>query len=181
MSLSALDLVIVVVIAGSALLSLFRGFMYEFVSLASWLGAIWVATTYAGTVAPWLPAAMDDVQFGLGGTELQLANLRTAVAFVLLLVTVLILGAVVNRVLARFVLGGSLSLMDRLLGLGFGVLRGVLIVVILILAAGLTRFPQTPWWSESHLVGTFEPLAVWVVDKLPEEYKAYFSWRPQAG
>lgn len=180
-SLSALDLVIVVLIAGSALLSLFRGFVSEFVSLASWLVAVWVATRYAGVVAPWLPEAMDDVQFGLGGTELQVANLRTGVAFALLLVATLIVGAVVNRVLTRFVLGGSLSLMDRLLGLGFGVLRGVVIVVILVLAAGLTRFPQTPWWADSRLVGTFEPLAVWVVGKLPERYESYFSWGLDTG
>jgi len=181
MSLSALDLVIVVLIAASALLSLFRGFLYEFVSLLSCLSAIWVATRYAGRVAPWLPAAMDDVQFGLGATELQLTNLRAGVAFALLLVAVLILGGVVNRALSRWVLGGSLSLMDRVLGLGFGVLRGGLIVVILIVVAGLTPLPQTSWWSDSRLVGSFEPAAVWLVRRLPGEYGAYFLWDRRPG
>lgn len=181
LSLSAIDLLIVGLIAVSAVLSLYRGFLSEFVSLAAWVVAIWVATAYSVKVAPWLPAAIDEIQFSLGGTAVQLANLRTGVAFVLLLVAVLIMGAIVNHLLSRFVLGGSLSLMDRALGLGFGVLRGGIIVVILILAAGLTRFPETPWWSESDLVGTFEPFAVWVVDQLPDGCGEYFSFGPRAG
>lgn len=177
--MSWIDVLIVGVIAGSALISLYRGFIYEFVALATWVLAIWLAVTYGGHAASWLPESMDRLTLNIGESEVRLVNLRVGVAFVGVMVTVLILGAVANHLLDRYMLRRSLGLMDRVLGLGFGVLRGAAVVVILVVAAALTRFPETPWWTESRLIQPFESVAVWIIDRLPRRYGTYFSLGPE--
>jgi membrane protein required for colicin V production len=39
---------------------------------------------------------------------------------------------------------------DRTLGAVFGVLRGVLILLVLVVMAGLTGLDQAPWWQEAR-------------------------------
>ena len=63
----------------------------------------------------------------------------------------------------------GLSGTDRLLGLIFGIVRGVLGVVILLLLAGLTPLPQESWWEASVLVDCFKPAVVWLQSLLPED------------
>ena len=80
--------------------------------------------------------------------------------------------------LARIAFDGLLHALEQLrqhklrtfltlLGMVFGVARGALLVCALVLLAGLTPFPQDPWWQDSVLVPYFEELALWLKDLLP--------------
>jgi membrane protein required for colicin V production len=171
-----IDVLIVVVVVVSALISLFRGFLKEFVSLLTWVVAIWLAIRYSERLAGLLPASLDQAKFSLGETGLAISNLRVGLAFVLVVIAVLILGAVLNYLIGILVTRGSLSLVDRGLGVMFGVMRGAVIVVILVLAAGLTRLPQTPGWHDARLLPPFQQGAVWVMRHLPGRYAGYFSY-----
>jgi membrane protein required for colicin V production len=171
-----IDVLIVVVVALSALISLFRGFLKEFISLLTWVVAIWLAIRYSDRLAGLLPASLDQAQLSLGDTGLAISNLRVGLAFVLVVIAVLVLGAVLKHLIAMAVTRGSLSLVDRGLGVIFGVMRGAAIVVILVLAAGLTRLPQTPWWHDARLLPPFQKGALWVIRHLPSGYADYFSY-----
>ncbi|MCG6869352.1 MAG: CvpA family protein [Gammaproteobacteria bacterium] len=175
--MSWLDAGIVGIIALSALVSVFRGFVREFIALATWIIALWLAFAYSGALAPLLPASMDEADLALGETQVTVRNLRVGIVFTLIVVLTLIVGAVLNYVIGRYLMRGSLNLADRGLGLIFGVVRGVIIVVVLVMAGGLTRFPETPWWQDSTLVDHFEAIAFRVIERLPDKYAEYFSFR----
>jgi len=58
----------------------------------------------------------------------------------------------------------------------FGAARGVLLVAVLVLLAGLTPLPREGWWLASDLVGYFQELAYWLRDLLPPEFADYFHY-----
>jgi membrane protein required for colicin V production len=173
---TAADVAIVTIIVISALLGLLRGFVKEAVALVTWVAAIWLAMVFSGTVAAWLPTALERATFSLGGTDFEIRNLRLGLAFILLIVGTLIAGAIINHLLSRITKAQVLKSTDRALGAVFGVARGAAIVVILVLAAGLTLAPQTDWWQASRLMPPFERGAQRVLDLLPPAIAEHFSF-----
>jgi len=162
MTMAWIDVVILGLIALSAILSLFRGFVREALALASWLIALWIAMTFYEDLAVWLAQQIQAQWF-------QTAMAQKVTAFALLFVCVLLLGTLVNYLVSKLVDRTGLTGTDRMLGIIFGVARGALIVALLVLFAGLTPMPQDPWWQDSQLIGYFEQLAMWMRDFLPAE------------
>lgn len=151
------DVVILVVVGLSAFISLLRGFLREAVSLAGWILAIWVALSYTDEVASLL------------ADHVEAASIRQGIAFVALFVSVLIGTALANYLLGLLVDKTGLTGTDRVLGVVFGIARGVLVVVILVVLAGLTDVPQDPWWQESMLLPRFEIIALDLKSVLPPD------------
>ncbi|GAB5414104.1 MAG: CvpA family protein [Congregibacter sp.] len=117
---NAFDWVVLVILALSALLSLWRGFAREAVSLASWV----VAFIAANLLAMSLAEAIGDLIANRTG--------RYIVAWVLVFVVVLVTGSLLARMFAKLMKVTGLSVLDRLLGTVFGLLRGALIVMALV-------------------------------------------------
>ena len=154
------DLAIIVILLLSALIGIFRGFVKEMISLASWGAAFWVSFAYAGPLAVMLPRGIDE------------ATLRTAIAFLTLFIVTLIVGGLVNLLVVKIVRQTGLSGMDRSLGLVFGCVRGAFIVAMLVLLAGFTTLPQDPAWRASRLRVHFESAAGVMQGWLPEDIAA---------
>ncbi len=158
------DYLIIGILLLSALLSLIRGFVREAFSLAVWLLAFWVAWSFfralAVQLAPWI------------GTP----SVRLGLAFAVLLLVTLVVGGLINFLLVRLIERTGLSGTDRLVGMVFGLARGVLLVTVLVLLAGLTPMPQDPWWRESQLVPYFEELALWLRELLPQDIADRFQY-----
>lgn len=161
-TLTYIDFIILGVVLVSALISVLRGFVKEAISLASWVLAFWVSATFAGKLSQLLAGALTVVQ------------LRLAISFVILFLATLLVGGLANYLVSSLVSRSGLSGTDRALGVVFGVLRGVVVVAVLSLLAGLTTLTQAPAWSESLLVEYFQVLAVWIRDHLPEEVARNF-------
>jgi membrane protein required for colicin V production len=176
MNMSWLDIVIVLVIFISALMGVARGFVKEAVSVITWVAAAWLAVMFAGDVAAMLPQALERAAFSLGGTDFEIRNLRLGIAFVLLVVAALIVGATVNLLLAKVTRARVVKGADRLLGLAFGIVRGAAIIVIMVLVAGLTRAPLSDWWHAARLLPPFEQTAIRIVELLPADIARHFSW-----
>ena len=156
------DFAILAIILLSALISLLRGFVKESISLATWILALWVSVTFHGKLATLLPESVHNEQ------------LRAAVAFAALFLMTLLVGGLANFLLSTFVSRSGLSGTDRALGMVFGVLRGVVVVAVLVLLAGLTPITQDGWWQEAYLVQYFETVAVWIKDYLPDDISRNF-------
>ena len=157
MAFAWIDVVIIALIALSAILSLFRGFVKEAVALVTWLVALWVAMAFyedlAAILSQWI----------------SLPSAQRITAFAVLFICVLLLGAIVNFLASKLVNKTGLTGTDKLLGIVFGVARGGVIVAILVLLAGLTPLPQDPWWQDSQMLGYFQELAMWMRSYLPNE------------
>lgn len=158
------DFVLIGIISVSLLISLVRGFVREALSLAAWVLAFWVSWTFFRELAvhlePWV----------------SVPSLRLGLAFAVLLLVTLILGAMVNFLISQLVERTGLTGTDRLLGMFFGVARGVVLVAILVLLAGLTPIPNDPWWQESRLIPYFQELAVWLRGFLPVDVAKMFNY-----
>lgn len=142
------DGVILVVIATSALLSLRRGFTREAFSLASWLAAFLIARLFG----PGLEMMLEN--------SIETPSARAAVAFGLLFAATLVVGALINHLIGELVRVTGLTSTDRIFGMVFGAVRGVLLVVVLI-AIGRHLFAADHWWQESMLVPQFAVLEDW--------------------
>lgn len=140
-----LDLIFLGIIAVSVLISLVRGFVREVVSILVWVAAFWLALRYSDTLAARLEPFIAS------------PTIRLVAAFAGLFVITLLLGALVNYLAGQLVGRTGLSGTDRTLGVVFGGLRGVAIVALLVLAAGLTALPGERWWQESVLATRMQP------------------------
>lgn len=159
-----IDLAIIALVVLSALLSLFRGFIKEALALASWLVALWVSMIFYEDLAVVLSQWIAE------------PSIQNIAAFSILFIGVLLLGALVNYLTSKLVVKTGLALTDRMLGVVFGVARGLIIVAILVLFAGLTPMPQDSWWQSSQLIGYFQEFAMWMREYLPEDISENISY-----
>ena len=132
------DLTLLAILAVSVLMGLWRGFVFEIVSLVGWLVAYVAANLFGPQFAQSLPVGDLASPVRLWGGY--------AVVFVL----VLIACGLLARLLRALVAATPLSVVDRLLGALFGVARGVLILVIVATLVTLSPFAHSSSWRESR-------------------------------
>jgi membrane protein required for colicin V production len=149
------DIAIVAVVLISTIVSLIRGFVREVLSLAVWIAAFWVAIRYAEALS---------VQFA---AQVSTPSVRMGLAFAVLFLTTLLIGALINYLIFQLVDRTGLSGTDRFVGMFFGAARGVALVALLVLLAGMTPVTGDPWWHDSQLLPHFEKLALWLKGFLP--------------
>ncbi len=96
------------------------------------------------------------------------ATLGALLGFLLVFVGVLAIGWIVGLILSSAVRASGLGPADRALGAIFGIARGVIIVLVVVILAGLTPLPREPFWREAVLSGPFETAALALRQFLPE-------------
>jgi membrane protein required for colicin V production len=144
------DYLILGVLAFSMLLGLFRGFVREAIALLSWLGGLWLAWRYAPLLEPLFRGAVSEP-----------ASMWIARAAIV--VSVLIVGWLLAAMLGYFLRHSALSVMiDRLLGMFFGVVRGAVVVAVVVLLAQFAQLQQTKWWQRSTLLPYAAECAGWI-------------------
>lgn len=140
------DWAIIVVFLISAGFGLIRGMVREAVSLATWVAVILFGRMMAPQVSEiLLPYVEQD-------------SVRLFIAFACIGILVMMLGSVVSKIANKVVSATGLGGFNRLLGLIFGALRGVAILVIVIAIASLTSLTQEPWWAGSEFIPVLEDL-----------------------
>jgi membrane protein required for colicin V production len=138
------DWVIIAILGISSLISLKRGFVKEALSLAIWLIAFAVASWFGPRLSPLLTPYLDT------------PSLRQMAAFAGLFIATLVVGSAVNYLLSTLIKATGLSGTDRMLGVLFGLLRGLIIVMILVLyVPKLVPVNEDLWWQESSLIPNF--------------------------
>jgi membrane protein required for colicin V production len=158
------DYAIIAILVVSAGISVLRGFLREAISLLGWVLAFWLALTFA-----------DDVS-GLFARYVVQPSIRHALAFFTIVVATLVITAIVMYFVRLIVDKTEITGTDRALGIVFGIARGIVIVAILVLFAGLTALPKDPWWRESTFLPHFQVLAVELQSLLPPEVASLFNY-----
>jgi membrane protein required for colicin V production len=136
--LSAIDWIVLAVLALSMLVGVWRGIAREVLSLLGWVAAFWVAQMEAPRVAHWLPMT--------GSSDM----LRYAAGFVVAFLAVLILSSLLAWVVRKFLSAVGLGPLDRLLGGVFGLLRGWVVLLALTVVVSMTPMAQSPAWLQAH-------------------------------
>jgi len=163
-SLNWFDVVIVGILTLSIIISFFRGFLREAISLLTWVVAVLVALKFAGPLSS---------EFS---NHLESASLRYLISFVLLFVIVLIIGAVINLIIKVLVEKVGIGFFDRVLGVIFGAARGILAVTIMLMLLSVGTMQQKPWYAGSQLAPQFSPLVTWLKGFIPEKMRQVQSW-----
>ncbi|EDP45799.1 CvpA family protein [Rickettsiella grylli] len=150
-----IDYTIIAIIALSVLISVMRGFVREVISLVIWVAAIAVSFIFYRYIADLL------VNF------IHSDSARLVISFVGLFLVTLVLGMLINYLISQLVANTGLSGTDRVLGIIFGISRGILVVVLLMMLIRLTPFAKEETWQESVLVPHFQALEDWLRSFLP--------------
>jgi len=139
------------------LLSVIRGLVREVLALSAWVIAFLVANLLAGEAASWLPASVEGETW------------RLLAAFIGVFVLVLVAMSLLAIGVSKLVKSAGLGLEDRLLGGVFGLARGMLVVMIIVLLAGLTSLPRQAVWRNAVLSDPLVGLAGQVKPWLPAD------------
>ena len=133
------DYLVLFVLVSSVVISTLRGLVKEILSLLGWIVAFIVANAYGARLGPLLPDMIP------GETT------RLMVAFVLLFLGVRILMGLLSLALGALIEASGMSLADRGLGGLFGLARGIVIVLAVVILCGMTAIPRQPFWQEAML------------------------------
>jgi membrane protein required for colicin V production len=131
------DLALLAVFGLSVLIGLWRGFVFEIVSLLGWLVAFVIANSAGPFLADILPS----------GNEPQV---RLWLAYVGVFVAILLTCTLLARMLRALVSATPLSFVDHLLGGVFGAARGVLVCVVVATLVMLSPYATSTTWKSSH-------------------------------
>ena len=144
------DWTIVAILVVSSLIGLKRGFVKEALSLVCWVAAFVVAMTFHEALGSLL---VDTV---------PTPSVRELLAFGVLFAATLVVGAMVNYLLGELIRLTGLSGTDRLFGMVFGLARGAVVVLaILLLVPAVVPVNQDAWWHQSLVIPHFLAMEDW--------------------
>ena len=152
--MTGFDFAVIAILLVSSLFGCWRGLVYEVLSLAGWPIAFVLSRLFAGSVAPMMPGTQEAM--------------RLAVAYTVVFVATLIVWGVLVWLLAKLVKSIGLGWLDGVLGGLFGVLRGVLVILVLVWLAGLTHIPEQSFWRTAQTSKTAEDFALLTKAWLPD-------------
>lgn len=143
--MSALDVFVILLLGGGAVIGFVRGFVHEVLSLLAWIAGIAMLKLFH-----------SQLQGGLGGligTDAGAAVLAFALLFLPTFILVKLLARSLGRSTRRSVLGP----VDRVLGGGFGMLKGLIGATLFFLLANLAtdlvysaQAERPAWMTESR-------------------------------
>ena len=159
--MSPLDWVFVAVLVVSFLLGAWRGLVYEVLSVMSWIAAFIVAQWQAPRVAGMLE---------LGGSG---QSVRYAAAFVVVFIAVVFAGGLLAWLIKKLVEAVGLRPIDRVLGAGFGLIRGAVLLLALAVVINMSPLKREVWWTESKGADVATAALKEMKPVLPERFGHY--------
>lgn len=163
--MNELDYAIIAIALVSVAIGAWRGAIREIINIAAWVVAFILAHAFSADLAPYFADWIAEPVY------------RTALSWLVIFVAVLIFASLLASLLSELVRKLGLSGLDRVLGAIIGVLRGGLVIVVLALAAGMTKFPQSALWKNAALTPPIEFAALYARALLPPSLAAKIFYR----
>lgn len=155
--MTVVDIVVLAIVGVSVVYGVFRGLVREVLALVAWVAAFLIANLLAPSAVNLLPRTMASEEILL------------LVSFVVVFIVTLVGFSVAAILASKLVKVVGLGPADRVVGGLFGLARGALVVMILVLLAGLTSLPRQPAWRDAALRGLLEASAGYVKAWLPAD------------
>jgi len=155
--MTVFDYVVIGIVGLSLLFGLWRGVVGEVVALLAWVIGIFAAIEFGGVVGQGVFSGISD------------PALRMLAGCVLIFVGVLVAMSLLGLVVRSMVKALGLSVSDRLLGMVFGLVRGLLIVMLLVGLGGMTAAPKQSWWKDATLSPPLETAVLVARQWLPDD------------
>ncbi|MBS3920622.1 MAG: CvpA family protein [Deltaproteobacteria bacterium] len=160
--MNLLDLILIVLIAFSAIYGLFKGLIKEVISLlAVIIGLIGASRLYEG-ISPLLG------NLGLGGQAAKILS------FFILFIIISIVIVLIGKLIHKFVHAIFLGWLNRMAGIGFGLLRGIITSAIIIMILTITLSEKTPILSQSKLTPHIMSISKVLLSLVPEDLQKRF-------
>lgn len=160
--MTGFDYTIIAILLASMLLGLWRGLVYESLSLAGWPIAFILSKLFAPSLAPMM--AGD-------------ATMQIVLAYVVVFIAALLLWSALVWLVSRLMKAVGLGGLDRVLGGVFGLVRGVFVVLALVWLAGVTSMPEQPFWRDAKSSRAAEDIALWGKVWLPDNVAQRIHYR----
>ncbi len=168
-NMNVVDVFIILIFFVSAIIGFARGFVGEVVSLLTLIAAFVVAIMFANPVATAfthssaVQSAVTSSSSAIGVSTAQpVSYLALGLSFGLLFAGTIICGSILKSILNIAFNTGILGFGNRVLGAGFGLVRGFLITILLIFLIELSPIPNQAWWQQSTLLPDFRPAVSWL-------------------
>lgn len=161
--MNSVDGVLLAALLLSAVVGLWRGLVYEVLSVAAWVAAFVTAQAYASTVGALLP--MGDAS----------PALRLAAGFAAVFIATAFAGGLVAWAVKRMVSAVGLRPIDRVLGGAFGLLRGAVILLALAVVIGMTPLQSNAQWQRSLVAQVLSDSLHTLKPLLPVSVARYLS------
>lgn len=166
---TSLDYILMVVLLVSVVVSFFRGFLKEAISLITWFVAFVAALKFA-------PLLSDHMQ-----NHIANGTIRYILSAVSIFIVVMIVGMLINKLAHALVTTSGLGVVDHLLGFIFGVLRGILFCSILLLILQASPVQSSDWVAHSILAPYFQPMLGHFSKWIPSDVRTVSTWMNQFG
>jgi membrane protein required for colicin V production len=134
--MSYFDLIIIAIICLSGAISFFRGFVQECLSLALWIIAFAAAMFLDEYLDPYISAYISNIE------------VKRIVSLVVIFVGVIFAGGFIIKFLRSLIHWSGLGGFDRFLGILFGFIRGMILILIMYLVLPLDM-KQSDFISQS--------------------------------
>jgi len=164
------DWIIALVFVISIVVGMWRGFVKEALSLASWIMAFWLAIAFCHEAGEFLSHYIN----------IPTETFRVWAGFALVFVSTLFAFAMLSMFLTKVFLHGPVKSLDRILGIGFGGLRAAAVVVLLMWVVRAMGMDEGEWWNNSSLLSRFEPALEFFEQQLPESLQRDAGADPSA-
>lgn len=159
--MTTLDWILLAIVALSLVIGVWRGLVFEVLSVLGWVASFFAAQYLAPQVADRLP--VDS--FG--------EPVRYAAAFVLTFVVAVFAAGLLASLLRKLVSAAGLRPVDRMLGAAFGLVRGLVLLLVLTVVVEMTALKTAPWWQQALAAPWLSATLAGLKPVLPQSFARY--------
>jgi membrane protein required for colicin V production len=159
------DYGVIAIVGASLALGVWRGVVSELLALAAWILAFFASRLLGPEIGSVFFTGITD------------ATLRLLAGYIAVFIGVLVLMALGRLAIRGMIRALGMTLSDRLLGLLFGLARGLSIVLILVIIGGMTSLPREDWWAQAQLAPPLETAALAARPWLPDDIAKRIKFR----
>lgn len=158
------DLTITIIILVSMLMGLAEGFTRTVLSSSAWVLSLGITLNFVDVL---VYSLMQWIPF---------ADLRIGMSFIVLFIVTLMITLWSSYLIVRSIGYIKLSVADRIFSLLFGLMRGCVLIIFLVILANLSKLPTLDWWQHSQFITYFQPVVVLLCTQLPTDIAAQFNF-----